>query len=89
MLKTDEINNKFEVRNFLTSASRYNKLLSYARGLAILVDTKNSSTKSLQKAIDRYRVETDNLESQVSSMKKKYKNAIIRDPKTGYYIKTK
>lgn len=73
MLKISELNGVFKEKRFFIGAKTYNKLLVYTRGLARMVDAKDSKIR--------------NLTDQIEILRNKYSTSSVRDPKTGRYKK--
>ena len=86
MLKINELNKEFEQRSFLVTSGSYNDLLKKARGLAREVDEK---VDLISKILDELNAQIDSLETEINNLKYKYVRSVLRDPKTGRYLKRK
>ena len=86
MLKINELNKAFKEKAFFTSAGSYNELLKKTRGLAREVDEK---VDLIIKILDELNAQIGSLEAEINNLKYKYVRSVLRDPKTGRYLKRK
>lgn len=96
MLYIKELRSKFSKAGFFSKGSTYNKLFVYAEGVARTLDARTSRVESLEKESADTRIKVSGLKGKITRLTKeieqmeiKYKGAVLRDPKTGSYLKRK
>jgi len=86
MHKINELNKIFKSKSFIVSSTAYNDLLGHARGLARNIDKKDSQIAEFKDQVRRLK---KSAETSSENRKRKYKNSVLRDPKTGLFLKGK
>ena len=89
MLKINELNKVFKEKTFFTSAGSYNDLLGHAQSLARTVDAKIALVESSSHAANALQKDIKALRDKIDFLEYKFVRAVLRDPKTGRYLKRK
>ena len=89
MSKIEELNKAFKEKTFFTSSESYNNLLGHSQGLARLVDSRDCMLRTWEEKSSGLESKIRNLETQIQGLKNKYVRSVLRDPKTGRYLKRK